>query len=56
MVWALLTGWDLGQIIHWKKDQAGRILSELEDDKIATGHDAFTNGLINYYKQISPTS
>lgn len=34
------------------KQLANAILPELRDDKEVTGHDASTNGLINYYKRL----
>lgn len=34
------------------KQLANTILPELRDDKEVTGHDASTNGLINYYKRL----
>lgn len=43
--------WD----IELGKQLAGCILLELDDDEAVSDHDASTNGLIHYYKQIRPT-
>jgi glucose-6-phosphate isomerase len=39
-------GVELGKVL------ANAILPELADDQPVSSHDASTNGLINYYKQI----
>jgi len=47
--------WGVNAFDQWGvelgKQLARRILPELEDDAPVRGHDASTNGLINYYKQ-----
>ncbi|MGH8502065.1 MAG: glucose-6-phosphate isomerase [Gammaproteobacteria bacterium] len=49
--------WNLNSFDQWGvelgKQLAGAILPELESAKPATGHDASTNGLMNYYKSWS---
>ena len=46
--------WNIFSFDQWGvelgKQLAGRILPELEDNKLVSGHDASTNGLINRYK------
>ena len=47
--------WNIFSFDQWGvelgKQLAGRILPELEDNEIVSGHDASTNGLINRYKE-----
>jgi len=47
--------WDLNAYDQWGvelgKELARKILPELEELEVVTGHDASTNGLINYYKE-----
>ncbi len=47
--------WNIFSFDQWGvelgKQLAGRILPELKDNKIVSGHDASTNGLINLYKE-----
>jgi len=47
--------WDINSFDQWGvelgKQLAKTILPELEDSKRVNGHDASTNGLINYYKE-----
>jgi glucose-6-phosphate isomerase len=47
--------WNIFSFDQWGvelgKQLAGRILPELEDNDIVSGHDASTNGLINRYKE-----
>ncbi|APG28624.1 glucose-6-phosphate isomerase [Syntrophotalea acetylenivorans] len=49
--------WDINSFDQWGvelgKQLAGTILQELEEEGAANGHDASTNGLINYYKKSS---
>jgi glucose-6-phosphate isomerase len=46
--------WNIFSFDQWGvelgKQLAGRILPELDDNKLVSGHDASTNGLINRYK------
>lgn len=48
--------WNVNSYDQWGvelgKQLAGAILPELADDADVTGHDASTNGLINYYKSL----
>jgi glucose-6-phosphate isomerase len=48
--------WNIFSFDQWGvelgKQLAGRIYPELSDDQEVTSHDASTNGLINYYKEL----
>lgn len=50
--------WNINSFDQWGvelgKQLAAKILPELEGDAEVTGHDASTNGLINYYKKLRP--
>ena len=50
--------WNLNSFDQWGvelgKQLAGTILLELDDNQPISDHDASTNGLINYYKQLRP--
>lgn len=49
--------WGINSFDQWGvelgKQLAGKILKELGDDGLVRGHDASTNGLINYYKNLN---
>jgi glucose-6-phosphate isomerase len=48
--------WNIYSFDQWGvelgKELAGKILPELENGEVTTGHDGSTNGLINWYKKI----
>lgn len=48
--------WNINSYDQWGvelgKQLAGALLPELADDAAVTGHDASTNGLVNYYKSL----
>ncbi|GAB4415564.1 MAG: glucose-6-phosphate isomerase [Sideroxydans sp.] len=52
--------WNINSYDQWGvelgKQLAGVLLPELADEAVVTGHDASTNGLVNYYKSLRRSS
>ena len=52
--------WNINSFEQWGvelgKQLASTIRQELDDDRMVSGHDCSTNGLINYYKQQRPVN